>query len=153
MQQIYLDYNASTPLAPEVAAVMHELMDGSFGNPSTSHWAGAPARQILERARGQVAEPLGCQPSEVIFTSGGSEANNFALKGAFFASECPRRHFITTRVEHPAITAPLRCLASLGATVTQLPVDGTGRIDPDDLRRAITPDTVLGRLADCREGA
>lgn len=143
MQKIYLDYNASTPLAPEVAAVMRELMDGPFGNPSTSHWAGVPARQFLERARGQVAELLGCQPSEVIFTSGGSEANNFALKGTFFASKRPRRHFITTRVEHPAITAPLRFLASLGATVTQLPVDGTGRIDPDDLRRAITPDTVL----------
>lgn len=143
MKQVYLDYNASTPVAPEVAAAMSAAMKDGFGNPSSSHWAGVPARQTVEKARRQVADLLGCRPGEVVFTSGGSEANNFALKGAFFASSRSHRHFITTRVEHPAIVAPLRFLERLGATVTWLPVDGTGRIDPDDLRRAISADTVL----------
>jgi len=140
---IYLDYNASTPIAPEVVAAMHDAMDGAFGNPSSPHWAGVPARQMVEKARGQVADLLGCTPDDVVFTSGGSEANNFALKGAFFASERARRHIITTRVEHPAIIAPCRFLERLGAKVTWLPVDGTGRIDPDDLERAVTPGTIL----------
>jgi cysteine desulfurase len=143
MKQIYLDYNASTPIAPEVAAAMRAMMESGFGNPSSPHWAGAPARQAVEAARRQVAGLLGCAPEEIIFTSGGSEANNLALKGVFFASGRERPHFITTRVEHPAIVAPCRFLERLGATVTWLPVDGMGRVDPDDLRRAITPDTVL----------
>ena len=143
MRKIYLDYNASTPIAPEVAAAMREAMGNAFGNPSSTHWAGAPAHRIVETARGQVAELLGCESHEVVFTSGGSEANNFALKGAFFASKRSRRHFITTSVEHPAILAPLRFLQTLGATVTLLPVDATGRINPDDLRRAIMPGTIL----------
>ncbi|MGV0887770.1 aminotransferase class V-fold PLP-dependent enzyme, partial [Acinetobacter venetianus] len=84
------------------------------------------------------AELLGCALEEIVFTSGGSEANNLALKGTFFKAKRPRPHFITTSVEHPAIVEPLRFLERLGATVTRLPVDGTGRIDPDDLRRAIT---------------
>ena len=143
MRQIYLDYNASTPIAAEVAAAMRDAMDGAFGNPSSLHWAGTPAREIVERARGQVASLLGCAPGEVVFTSGGSESNNLALKGVFFASKRRRRHIITTRVEHPAIIAPCRFLERLGAEVTWLPVDGTGRIDPDDLRRVITADTIL----------
>lgn len=143
MKQIYLDYNASTPIAPEVAAVMRAAMKDGFGNPSSVHWAAVPAREMVENARHQVAGLLGCSASEVVFTSGGSEANNFALKGAFFASRRNRRHFITTRVEHPAIIEPLRFLERLGAKATNLPVDGTGRIDPDDLRRAITADTIL----------
>lgn len=143
MQRIYLDYNASTPIAPEVARVMRDAMDGAFGNPSSPHWAGVPARQMVEKGRGQVADLLGCSPEEVVFTSGGSEANNFALKGAFFASKRARCHIVTTQVEHPAIVAPCRFLERLGAQVTWLPVDETGRIDPDDLRRAITADTIL----------
>lgn len=143
MQRVYLDYNASTPIAPEVAAVMREAMDGAFGNPSSPHWAGTPAREIVEKARGQVASLLGSAPEEIVFTSGGSESNNLALKGLFFASQRRRRHIITTRVEHPAIVAPCRFLERQGAEVTWLAVDGTGRIDPDDLRRAITADTIL----------
>ena len=143
MTQIYLDYNASTPIAPEVAAVMREAIDGAFGNPSSPHWAGVPAREMVEMARGQVAGLLGCSPDRVVFTSGGSEANNFALTGTFFASKRAHRHIITTRVEHPAIVEPCRFLERLGAEITWLPVDGTGRIDPDDLRRAITADTIL----------
>ena len=144
--RIYLDYNASTPLAPSVAAKMREVMeDASFGNPSSLHWAGAPARAHVEHARVRVAGLLGCEPAEVVFTSGGSESNNFALKGVFFASagEVESPHIITTRVEHPAIVAPCEFLARSGARVTALPVDAAGRIDPDDLRRAMTPSTVL----------
>lgn len=143
MQHIYLDHNASTPIAPEVSAVIRETTDSAFGNPSSGHWAGAPARQMVETARGHVADLLGCTADEVVFTSGGSEANNNALKGIFYKSKRPHPHFITTRVEHPAIVAPLHFLESLGAIVTWLPVDGTGLVDPDDLRRAITADTVL----------
>jgi cysteine desulfurase len=143
MRRIYLDYNASTPIAPEVAAAMRGVLDEAFGNPSSLHWAGTPARQMVEEARGQVADLLGCTAPEIVFTSGGSEANNLALKGVFFTSGRKRPHFIATGIEHPAIVAPLRFLERLGAEVTWLPVDGTGRIDPDDLRRAIRADTVL----------
>ena len=143
MRRIYLDHNASTPIAPEVATVMRDAMDSAFGNPSSPHWAGMPARGMVEKGRRQVADLLDCLPEEVVFTSGGSEANNFALKGAFFASTRGRPHIITTQVEHPAIVAPCRFLERLGAEITWLSVDGTGRIDPDDLRRAITADTIL----------
>jgi cysteine desulfurase len=143
MDRIYLDHNASTPLAPEVAAVMRALLEDACGNPSSPHWAGAPARAAVERAREQVAELLGGQPGEIVFTSGGSEANNHAIKGTFLASGRRGRHIITTQVEHPAVVEPCRFLERLGATVTWLPVDGHGLIDPDDLRRAITPDTIL----------
>lgn len=142
-QRIYLDHNASTPIAPEVAAVMGDAMVQGLGNPSSLHWAGMAAREIVEKARGQVAKLLGSAPEEVVFTSGGSEANNLALKGVFFASKRARRHIITTKVEHPAIVAPCRFLERLGAKITWLAVDSTGRIDPDDLRRAITADTIL----------
>ena len=143
--RIYLDYNASTPLAPPVAVKMRAVMEDAFGNPSSPHWAGAPARAHVEHARAQVAELLGCEPAEIVFTSGGSESNNFALKGTFLvrAQEVESPHVVTTRVEHPAIVAPCEFLARLGARITALPVDGTGRIDPDDLRRAITPNTIL----------
>ena len=143
--RIYLDYNASTPLAPSVAAKMREVMDDAFGNPSSTHWAGAPARMHVEHARARVADLLGCDPAEVVFTSGGSESNNLALKGVFFARtrEVESPHIITTAVEHPAIVAPCEFLARQGARITALPVDGTGCIDPDNLRRAITASTIL----------
>ena len=140
---IYLDFNASTPVAPEVAAAMRAVLDGPFGNPSSDHWAGRPAREAVEKARGQVARLLGCDTGEIIFTSGGSEANNHALKGIFFAKQTAHFHVITTQVEHPAVINPCRFLERLGAKVTFLPVDTFGRVDPDDVRRAITLDTVL----------
>lgn len=143
VQQIYLDYNASTPIAPVVADVMRSALEFAYGNPSSLHWAGTPARDLVDRARRQVADLLGCAAEEIVFTSGGSEANNFALKGAFFASGRRRRHIITTAVEHPAIVEPCRFLERLRAEITWLPVDGAGLIDPDDLRRAITADTIL----------
>lgn len=141
--RIYLDFNASTPLAPEVIRTMQDLLDVPFGNPSSDHWAGKPAREAVEKARLQVATLLGCEPAEVVFTSGGSEANNHALKGTFFARQRPHPHIITTQVEHPAILGPCRFLERLGANVTYLPVDGYACVDPDDVRRAITPETIL----------
>jgi cysteine desulfurase len=141
--RIYLDYNASTPLDPRVADVMRDSLEQDFGNPSSTHWAGAPALTRLIAARRQVAGLLGCSPAEIVFTGGGSEANNLALKGIFFASRRPDPHIVTTRVEHPAIVEPCRFLERLGARVTWLRVDGTGRVDPNDLRQAITADTVL----------
>jgi cysteine desulfurase len=143
MRRIYLDYNASTPIDPAVAAAMKPFVADHFGNPSSDHWAAASAKAALEKARGQVAALLGCEDDEIVFTSGGSEANNLALKGAYFARRDSGDHVITTRVEHPAITAPCRFLERLGARITYLPVDRFGRVDPDDLKRAITPRTIL----------
>jgi cysteine desulfurase len=140
-RQIYLDYNASTPLDPLVVEAMRPFLTEHFGNPSSHHWAGAPAKQAVERARAQVASVLGCDSSELIFTSGGTEANNHAIKGVYFAKK--GGHLVTSAVEHPATLNPCRFLQSLGAEVTVLPVDGTGRVDPDDVRKAIRPNTIL----------
>jgi cysteine desulfurase len=141
--QIYLDFNASTPLAPEVVEAIRPFLTEHFGNPSSHHWAGAPAKAAVERARAQVAALLGCSPDEIIFTSGGSESNNHALKGVFFANRHRGDHVITTAVEHPAILQPLRFLETLGAKVTLVPVDRNGRVDPEDVRKALTPRTIL----------
>jgi cysteine desulfurase len=143
MQRIYLDYNASTPIDPAVAAAMTPFLSENYGNPSSGHWAAVPAKAAIEAARSKIAALLGCHEDEVIFTSGGTEANNLALKGVYFARRDSGDHIITTRVEHPAITEPCRFLERLGARITYLPVDSFGRIDPDDLVKAITPRTVL----------
>lgn len=140
---VYLDFNASTPLAPEVVEAMRPFLTDHFGNPSSPHWAGAPARAAVERARAQVAALLGCAPDEIVFTSGGTEANNHALVGAFLAHRERGEHVITSAVEHPAIRAPLELLQRLGASVTVIPVDRQGRVDPAAIRRALTPRTVL----------
>jgi cysteine desulfurase len=140
---IYLDYNASTPIDPQVAAVMQHAMNTAFGNPSSPHWAGVPAHAMVEAARQQVADLLGCAANEIVFTSGGSESNNLALKGIYFARRTPEAHFITTQVEHPAIVEPCRFLERIGARITWLPVDAMGRVNPDDLQQAIKDDTIL----------
>lgn len=140
---IYLDYNASTPIDPAVVAAMRPFLDEAFGNPSSGHWASAPAKRALENARQQVASVLRCAADEVFFTSGGSEANNFAIKGTFFALRDRGEHIVTTQIEHPAVLGPCRFLERLGAEVTYLPVDGYGRVDPDDVRRAVTSRTIL----------
>ncbi len=140
---IYLDYNASTPIDPAVAAAMQPFMVGAFGNPSSEHWAATPAKAALETARGQVAALLGCAEDEVVFTSGGSEANNLALKGVFFALKHKGEHIVTTQIEHPAVLSPCQFLERLGALVTYLPVDRTGQVDPEEVARALTPRTIL----------
>jgi len=111
---IYLDCNASTPINPVVATAMRPFLDEALGNPSSGHWASTPARAALEKARGQVADLLGCAADEVLFTSGGSEANNLALKGVFFALRQKGEYIVTTQVEHPAILGPCRFLERLG---------------------------------------
>jgi cysteine desulfurase len=142
-RRIYLDFNASTPIGPEAALAMRPFLTDHYGNPSSLHWAGAPAKDAVEKARGQVARILGCDPTEVVFTSGGSEANNHAIKGVCFANRDRGEHIITTAVEHPATLSPCRFLETLGTKVTVLPVDRFGMVDPDDVRKAITTRTVL----------
>lgn len=140
---IYLDHNASTPIAPEVREAMLPYLSEPYGNPSSAHWAGAPAAAAVSDARAQLAGLLGCSPDEVVFTSGGTEANNTALKGVVEAAGVARPHIVTSAVEHPAILEPCRYLERHGAVVTYLPVDGTGLLDPDDVARALRPQTVL----------
>ena len=143
MSKIYLDHNASTPIDPAVADAMQPFLAGYFGNPSSGHWASVPAQNALTKARDQVAALLGCAADEIVFTSGGSEANNLALKGVFIACRHKGEHIVTTAIEHPSILEPCRFLERLGATITCLPVDGTGRVDPDMVHRAVTPRTIL----------
>lgn len=143
MPRIYLDYNASTPIASEVLDAMRPLLDDAYGNPSSGHWAGKLAREAVERGRGQVASLLGCASDEVVFTSGGSEANNHALNGVAFALREKGNHIVTSTVEHPATLVPCEYLAKQGFAITHVPVDRFGQVDPDDVRRALTPSTIL----------
>lgn len=142
-KRVYLDFNASTPIAPEVAEAMEPFLTRHFGNPSSHHWAGVPAKEAAENARKQVADLLHCHPNEVVFTSGGSESNNHAIKGVFFALNRKRNHIVTTQIEHPAILNPCRFLEKLGAEVTYVGVDRYGRVDPEDVEKAITAKTIL----------
>ncbi len=143
MRRIYLDFNASTPIDPAVANAMRPFLDDHYGNPSSGHWASTGAKAGIETARGQTAALFGCESDEIVFTSGGSEANNFALKGAYFTLRAKGDHIVTTAIEHPAIIEPCRLLERLGVNVTYLPVDGAGLLVPDDVRKAITSRTVL----------
>lgn len=142
---VYLDFNATTPLAGQVAEAMEPYLREAYGNPSSLHWAGVPARDAIETARSQVASLLCCDATEIVFTSGGSEANNQALKGIYFAkqSAVPAPHFIISQIEHPAIQEPCRFLQSLGAELTCVPVDSQGLVDPAEVRQAIRKNTVL----------
>jgi cysteine desulfurase len=143
MRRIYLDFNASTPIHPAVAESMRSALEHGYGNPSSPHWAGAPAKELLETSRQQIADLLGCSPPEVVLTGGGSEANNLAIKGSYFAQANRAAHIVTTQIEHPSVLSPLSFLERQGARVTYLPVDSSGHIDPNDLRRALARDTIL----------
>lgn len=143
MQKIYLDYNASTPLAPEVVDAMQPLLNDYYGNPSALHWAGNPVKALLLKAREQVAELIACSPRDIIFTSGGSEANNLALKGFYFKNQHKGKHIITSKIEHPAILNPCKFLEKVGARVTYVGVDQYGRVSPEEIEKAITKDTIL----------
>jgi cysteine desulfurase len=140
---IYLDYNATTPVDPRVAEAMKPFLREEYGNPSSQHPIGQRARQALETARGEVAALLGCRATEVVFTSGGSESNNTAIKGVAYAHRGRSRHIITSQVEHPAVLEPCRYLEAEGVEVTYLEVDGQGRVDPDAVKRALRPNTIL----------
>ena len=143
MRAIYLDYNATTPIASEVAEAMVPYLYEHFGNPSSSHPYGVATKQAVEAARTEVATLLGCQPDEVIFTSGGTESNNYAIKGAALANWGRGKHIITSAVEHPAVAEVCHWLEEQGFRVTVLPVDEFGLVDPADLEQAITTDTLL----------
>jgi len=140
---IYLDHNATTPIAPEVAEAMKPYLGGLYGNPSSSHGLGRRAKQGLEEARCRVAELLGCLPEEVVFTSGGTESNNTVIKGVAQSLAKKGRHMITTAIEHPAVINPCLFLMYQGYHVTFLPVDSTGLVDPASVREAIQPTTTL----------
>lgn len=141
--RIYLDHNASTPMAGRVRIAMRPYFEAAYGNPSSGHWASLPAKAALEKARGKVANFLGCGANEVVFTSGGTEANNLAILGIWFSRHRKGNHIITSAVEHDAIRAPLRFLKRLGANVTIVPVDQSGRVDPERIRKAISAETCL----------
>lgn len=143
MKSIYLDYNATTPIDDEVAHAMRPYLDEYFGNPSSMHPQGVTAKNAVENARRQVAEILNCKPEEIVFTSGGTEANNFALKGVAFANRDRGNHIITTSIEHPAVTEVCKYLERYGFSTSYIPVDTTGLVDPEELKRAITPNTIL----------
>ena len=143
MKQIYLDYAATTPTHPEVAKAMAPYFTDAFGNPSTLYSYGQEAKGAIEEARVKVAGLIGAQDEEIVFTSGGTEADNFALKGVAYANEKRGNHIITTPIEHHAVIETCKFLERRGFRVTYLPVDGYGLVDPDDARRAITDKTIL----------
>ena len=143
MKPIYLDYNATTPIDPGVAAAMLPCIREHFGNPSSAHAYGVEARAIVEKARGQVASLLHCSPGEVLFTSGGTESNNHAVKGAARALRGRGNHIIASVIEHPAVTEVCGYLSAEGFEVSFVPVDATGVIRLDELEKALTDRTVL----------
>jgi cysteine desulfurase len=143
MQPIYLDYNATTPIDPAVAEAMQPYILQHYGNPSSTHAYGRTAREAVESARARVAALLDCDASEIVFTGGGSESNNTVLKGVAYTYRHQGHHIITSAVEHPATINPCRFLEQQGLRVTYLPVDRTGMVDPEAVRKAITPQTLL----------
>jgi cysteine desulfurase len=143
-ERIYLDHNATTPIAAEVLDAMRPYLEHAFGNPSSAHRDGAAARAAVERARAEVAALLGGEPDGVVFTASGSEADNLAITGVALARLGERDHIVSSAVEHPAVLATCRYLQRrLGFRLTIVPVDSHGVVDPDDVRRAIEPGTVL----------
>jgi cysteine desulfurase NifS len=143
MKPIYLDYNATTPIDPRVVDAMMPFIREHFGNPSSSHVYGVVAREAVEKARGQAAQMLRCRVDEVVFTSGGSEANNYAIKGAAYAQKRKGNHIVTSSIEHPAVLEVCRDLERHGFLVTYLPVDEYGLVDPKQVEDAISPETIL----------
>ena len=143
MQPIYLDYNATTPIDREVADAMAPYLYEHFGNPSSSHPYGAETKRTIEDSRAEAAALLGCQPAELVFTSGGTESNNYAIRGAALTLRERGRHIITSAVEHPAVLEVCRWLQTQGFQLTILPVDSHGLVDPRELEKAIRADTIL----------
>jgi cysteine desulfurase len=142
MKQIYLDYNATTPIAPSVLEAIQPFLTRHYGNPSSSHAAGRAASEAIEDARTQVAGLLGVGREAIVFTSGGTESNNFAIKGAMYAARAPG-HMVISAIEHPAVTRPARFMEQIGHELTVVRCGRDGVVDPDDVRRAIRPDTRL----------
>jgi len=143
MKPIYLDYNGTTPHAPEVIEAMRPFLETEFGNPSSSHWYGAGPRRAVDAARKQVARLLNCRPQEVIFTSGGTESNNHAIRGTARALRAKGNHIITSVFEHPAVLEVCRHLEGEGFETTFVPVDTEGIVDPAAIEKTIRPETIL----------
>jgi len=143
VHHFYFDHNATTPVAPEVLETVVSCLGQVYGNASSIHHFGQAAKQRLEAARRQVASLVHASPTEVVFTSGGTEADNLAIFGVFRAAARPSAHFITSTIEHPAVLAPSVILEREGVAVTRLPVGAGGSVNPEDVRRALRPETVL----------
>jgi len=139
----YFDNNATTPLAPEVRQVVVSSLDETYGNASSIHYFGQGAKQRLEAARRQLASLIGAKPAEIVFTGGGTEADNLAILGLVRAAPGPRKHVITTAIEHPAVLGPCGELEREGVSITRLPVGASGVVDPADVAGALRPETVL----------
>jgi len=140
---VYLDYNATTPIDDEVATAMRPYLDQYFGNPSSSHSYGIQTKKAVENARQQIAALLNCRPDEIVFTSGGSESNNWAIKGIAFQQRDKGNHIITSAIEHPAVSEVCGFLQSQGFRISTIPVDEFGMINPNDIEEAISPATIL----------
>ena len=143
MRRVYLDYNATTPVAPEVLAAMLPYFSEEYGNASSIHTFGQRARGAVEEAREAVSELLGARPAEIMFSSGGTESNNHAIFGVVGLAPGERKHVITSAIEHSAVLDPCTALEKRGVAVTVLPVDREGIVNPEDVRRAIRRETVL----------
>ena len=143
MSKIYMDHSATTPVDQEVAKVMISALTGSFGNPSSIHGYGNEARLAIEKSRKQVAALIGASPEEIVFTSGGTEADNMAIIGAAYAYQNRGRHLITSKIEHHAILDTFKHLERQGFETTYLPVNRLGQVDIETVERAIRPDTIL----------
>ncbi len=143
VRRFYFDHNATTPVSQSVLEVLVAALLEVPGNASSIHQDGQLAKQHLETARREVALLVGCEPKELVFTSGGTEADNLAILGSVYASSAPRKHVVTTAIEHPAVLNPCRELERSGVSVTYVRPGPGGRIDPDDIRRALRPETVL----------
>jgi cysteine desulfurase len=139
----YFDNNATTPIAPQVRQVVVSCLDDTYGNASSIHYFGQSAKQRLEAARRQLASLIGAKPAEIVFTGGGTEADNLAILGVVRGARGSRKHVITTAIEHPAVLGPFSELEREGVAVTRLPVGASGVVDPDDVVRALRPETVL----------
>ena len=143
MKRVYLDYAATTPVRAEVLEEMLPYFSEDFGNPSSIHSYGQEAKSAVDESREKVAELIGAHSDEIVFTSGGTEADNFAIKGAYYARQKKGNHIITSKIEHHAVLESCKFLEKRGAKVTYLAVDKDGLVDPDSVRDAITDDTIL----------
>ncbi len=143
MKRAYLDYAATTPVHPEVILAMTPYLSEIWGNPSSIHACGLEARSAVEEARSKIAALIGANKNDIYFTSGGTEADNWALKGVAYANQKRGNHIITSTIEHHAVLETCKYLEEKGFSVTYLPVDGFGLVDPDSVRKAITPRTIL----------
>jgi cysteine desulfurase len=142
-EPVYLDYNATTPIDPEVVTEMLPYIRSSFGNPSSSYSIGRDNKEAVNRARKQVADLINATSEEIVFTSGGTESNNHAIRGIALANKEKGRHIITSSIEHPAVTEVCRHLNSMGYEITYVPVNTYGMVNPIDVENAVRPDTVL----------